>query len=186
MLDQLKLPQPVAEAQQWFVDFCGPLLRHWARRGNVAPGDVEDVVQEAFAVILEQLPRFTYDPNRRFRGYLRKVFAGCLGRYWERRRARRLEVPASGLASAAALEDDRSALSRLCDEDFDRFVLPRALAAVAADVQETTLEAFRRTVLAGEPVAAVAQALGLSAGAVRVAQFRVKQRLREVLGELVD
>jgi hypothetical protein len=66
-----------ADPAAWerFVRLYTPLLCHWARRVGSPRQDVEDLVQDVFAVLLRKLPEFRYNPGQRFRGWLRRTSA---------------------------------------------------------------------------------------------------------------
>jgi hypothetical protein len=57
LLDRLR---QTADPAAWerFVRLYTPLLCHWARRLGLASQDVEDLVQDVFAVLLRKLPEF--------------------------------------------------------------------------------------------------------------------------------
>ncbi len=59
------------------------------------------------------------------------------------------------------------------------FVLARALELVRGEFEVTTWQAFWRTTVDGQNPADVGRELGLSAGAVRQAKYRVLRRLRQ-------
>ena len=78
------LRQPSAtKAWERFVELYTPLLFHWARRLGLQESDAADLVQDILATLLEELPRFEYQPDKRFRGWLWTV---TLNRFRERRR----------------------------------------------------------------------------------------------------
>ncbi len=62
----------------------------------------------------------------------------------------------------------------------------RALEQIRAQFQAKTWKAFWRTSVDGLSAVEVADELGMSPGAVRVAKSRVLQRLRDELGELIE
>src|SRR5262245_37397575 len=70
-----RLGQPAERELAWnrFVRLYTPLLYHWARRLELSSADAADLVQEVFALLLRQLPRFAYDARKSFRGWLRIV-----------------------------------------------------------------------------------------------------------------
>jgi hypothetical protein len=69
-----RLRQPNQEAAwQRFVDLYAPLIFHWSKNQGLTPTDASDLVQDVLAIVVEKLPEFEYDPQRRFRGWLRTV-----------------------------------------------------------------------------------------------------------------
>jgi RNA polymerase sigma-70 factor (ECF subfamily) len=63
-------------------------------------------------------------------------------------------------------------------------LLRSALERVRTQVRENTWRAFVGTALEGRPAGDLAEELGMTPGAVRVARSRVLQRLRSELGDL--
>jgi len=49
-----------------FAEIYTPLLFRWAE-------DADELVQEVFALLMRELPRFAYDPGKRFRGWVRTL-----------------------------------------------------------------------------------------------------------------
>jgi len=176
------------------VELYGPLVSHWVRTAGLGEGDAADVVQEVFRAAMGGIDRFRRDRRGdSFRAWLRVIARSKTADHF-RRRAREpeygtesvLERGAAGAAGAHLEEEDttegegETPVERaLVDE-----LLRAALESVRARVKPHTYEAFSRTVLDGRPPADVAEELGMTAGAVRVAKTRVLQRLRAELGEL--
>ena len=77
-------------------------------------------------------------------------------------------------------------MSRVWNLEHDRFVLNYLLSSIGDRFQESSVTAFRGVVLEERPAQEVADQLGMSVGAVRVAQSRVLRALREVGAGLVD
>ena len=73
-----KIQNPATEsdrqiAWQRFVEFYTPMLLLWARRLGTQEADTADLVQNVFAVVVKEMPKFRYDPNKKFRAWLRTI-----------------------------------------------------------------------------------------------------------------
>ena len=79
----------------------------------------------------------------------------------------------------AELEDPHSSLSRVWNEEHDRYVLAHLLNQVKAEFRPNTLDAFSRMAIQQEKVDDVAADLGMSVNAALIARSRVMKRLRE-------
>ena len=180
-----------ADAGAWgrFVALYAPLLRDWLRRNGVPPHDHDDLVQDVLHAVAQEMPDFTYDRRAGgFRGWLRTVLTNRLRNYWRQRLSR---PPATGDGRFAAtvmeqLEDPRSGMAEVWDREHDEHVVAALLGLVRGDFEPETWEAFRRTALDGQAVAAVAEALGLTANAVKLARHRVLKRLRREAEGLIE
>jgi len=182
-----RLHQPAGQgvsAGAWthFVRLYTPLLYHWARRLASRQEDADDLVQEVFAVLIQKLPEFTYDPDSSFRSWLRTIL---LNKWRDQRRRQAALPPRAPLPSLADLpspaEEDIFA-----EAEYQRHLLGQALELMQADFQATTWAAFREHGLNGRSAAEVAAELGISIGAVYAAKFRVIARLRENLRGLLN
>jgi RNA polymerase sigma-70 factor (ECF subfamily) len=178
-----RLRQP-GEQDAWtrFVKLYTPLLYAWAHRLGLQDQDAADLVQDVFALLVQKLPQFKYDPQNSFRSWLRTV---TLNKWRDRRRR---HVPAAAGPDGAALAD----LAAPADDDafgeaeYRQHLVSRALQLMQAEFAPRTWKACWEHVVAGRPAAEVAAELGISVGSVYVAKSRVLSRLREELQGLMD
>ena len=87
---------------------------------------------------------------------------------------------------ADQLEDPDSQLSRAWDVEHDKIVLSKLLDRIEPDFKARTIEAFRRVAIVREDEKAVADDLGMTVNAIRIAQSRVLRTLRQLAAGLVD
>jgi RNA polymerase sigma-70 factor (ECF subfamily) len=179
LLERLRQP---ADQESWpkFVKLYTPLIYYWARRTGLQEADAADLVQEVFAVLVKKLPEFTYAPGKSFRGWLRTV---TLNKWRERERRRTVPVVPADEAPEVAVPDDAEVL---WDSEYRQHVFRRALELMQTEFQPATWKACWEQVMGGKSATAVAAELGLSAGAVRAAKFRVLCRLRSELNGMLD
>jgi RNA polymerase sigma-70 factor (ECF subfamily) len=163
------------EAWERFVELYSPVLYGWARRSGLTDQDACDVVQDVFLLLFEKLPEFTYDPQKgRFRGWLRTVASNKL-----RQRARRKQETLVGENEALLEQVDGDGVSGSWDEEFRADLIRQAMLVMQRDFETSTWKACWETAFRGRNAAEVADALGMSVGAVYVARSRVLRRLRE-------
>jgi RNA polymerase sigma-70 factor (ECF subfamily) len=176
-----RLPRP-DEPAAWerFVRLYTPLLCHRAGRLGLHGADAADLVQDVFAVLVQKLPEYRYDPQRRFRGWLWTIL---LNKYRARQRRPVTWHQAEGDALAALPAPPPAGLD---EEEHRQYLVQRALQLMQAEFQPSTWKAFWESVVVGRPAAEVARALGLSENAVYLARGRVLRRLRTDLEGLLD
>src|SRR5262249_50294958 len=134
---------------------------------------------EVLVVVVRRLPEFAH--SRRmgaFRKWLKSVAKNKLGDYL--RSPARWQAGSSDLV-LAQLEDPDSALSREWDRQHARHLAHALLQSIQHEFEPSTWDAFHRVTMLGEPTAAVAAALGVTANAVMIAKSRVLARLRQEL-----
>jgi RNA polymerase sigma-70 factor (ECF subfamily) len=169
-------------AWERFVQLYTPLLCHWVRRLGIEGQDGADLVQDIFTVLVQKLPAFSYDPNKRFRAWLWTVVRNCC-----RERSRRRQVPIQPgepeILSQATIPD---IAEDVADEEYRCYLTRRALELMQAEFQPATWKAFWESVVNQRPAAEVAAELGLTENAVYLAKGRVLHRLREELKGLLD
>jgi RNA polymerase sigma-70 factor (ECF subfamily) len=142
------------------------------------PHLAEDVTQEVMVTVLTALPRYV-DQGRPFAAW---VFGIAANKISESRRSatRRRESPVDVLPDGGAdprLEPETAVL---------RLETNAYVAALLAELPEQQAEVLRLRVAAGLSAEETAAVLGMTAGAVRVAQHRALTRLRTRLVEQVS
>jgi RNA polymerase sigma-70 factor (ECF subfamily) len=178
-----------AAAWERLVTLYGPLVFHWCRRWKLGEPDVADILQEVFQAVFLHVADFRKERQAdSFRGWLKRITQNKVLDHF-----RRVGREPQGVGGS----DAQSRLSQLPfpqlseqenngDEPAVRNLLHRALDLIRQDFEERTWQAFWRTAVEGHSPQDVAEALSMSAGAVRVAKCRVLHRLREELGEVID
>jgi RNA polymerase sigma-70 factor (ECF subfamily) len=185
LLQKLRAPdQP--RAWERFVQLYTPLLLTWGRKAGLQPQDAADLVQEIFATLVRQLPKFQYDPDRKnFRGWLRTI---CLNKWRDRGRRRAANMANAADADLADLPSPDSA-DAFWEQEHQAYLVRQALACfeeLKSEFEPRTLQCCLEVVVHQRPVADVAAELGLSENAVYIAKLRVLRRLRDELAEFLD
>jgi RNA polymerase sigma factor (sigma-70 family) len=183
----LRLRRQPADEDAWarFVAGYEPLIRSWCRDRGLDDADVDDVGQDVLTKLVTALRTFSYDPSKRFRGWLRIVVSHALSDYQTQRR----REPARGSGDSRVLE--QLANQEACDDfvarldrAFDLERLDRAMAMIQARVAPHNWQAFAMTTLEGRSVAETAAALGLEPGMVYVARLRIQKKLKDQIQRL--
>jgi RNA polymerase sigma-70 factor (ECF subfamily) len=180
LLERLRGSNPQTDWVR-FVHLYTPLLCHWAQKLGAAGPDVDDLTQEVFAVLLQKLPAFHYDPGQRFRGWLWTIIRN---KYRERLRRK------SGAQGAAVpmLEDPAQSdpLDEVIELEYRQHIMQGALQLIQNEFETPTWQAFWECTVNERPAAEVAADLGLSVASVYAAKSRVLRRLREEMQGLLD
>jgi RNA polymerase sigma factor (sigma-70 family) len=169
-----------------FVEIYAPLVYRFARKRGLQDADAADLAQEVLQAVAGASRRLEYDPGRgTFRGWLFTVARNRLHNFLLRRRrymAALVELgPDECLDDYPAPTQEESAL---WEQEYRRRLFDWATEQVRREFQDTTWQAFWRTAVDGEGAKQVAEALGMSVGAVYIAKSRVLARLREQIEEL--
>lgn len=180
LLERLRQPFD-AEAWERFVALYAPLIHSWARSLGLQASDAADLVQEVFVTLIKVLPTFAYDRKQSFRRWLRTVTLNCW-RDDRRRGAQRLQAEGVSMNDVVAPDE----LEARWDAQYREHLICQALRVMRSDFQETTWKACWAVVVEHRPAAAVAAEFGMTVGAVYAAKFRVLDRLRQELDELLD
>ena len=178
LLERLHSP---AQPRAWeeFVELYTPLLFLWSRRLGLQAQDAADLVQDVFALLVQNLPQFRYEPGKSFRAWLKTVFLNK----WRNRQAARGPVPLSPDEAARLAAPELPALE---EAEYRDYLVGRALQVMQAEFQPVTWQACWQFVVEGRPAAEVAAELGVTPNAVYLAKARVLRRLREELQGLLD
>ena len=172
------------DAAEWarFVELYTPVIRAFiGARGDEAPSDVDDVVQEIFVRLVNVLRAGTYRPEKgRFRAYLGTMVRRLL----IDRHRRSLARGAGETVSAEEVEilDETPDAAAYVDM---HLMEARHAAAVEHVLSRTMLDprtvaAYRAYALNGEPAADVATRLGITHNALRQIKYRVDRMIAAV------
>lgn len=179
LIDRLR--EPTGNAWEEFVRLYTPLLYLWANRAGLQDADAADLVQEVLVLLLAKLPSFRHERPGSFRAWLRTV---TLNKWRERQR--RAAVPVVGNTEALDAIAQPDSVRDFWETDYRRHLVRQAMTLMQVEFQPTTWKACWEHVVNDKPAVQVGAELGLSAGAVRAATFRVLHRLRRDLKELLD
>jgi RNA polymerase sigma-70 factor (ECF subfamily) len=174
------------DAHAWaeFVELYAPLVYRLARRHGLQDADAADLTQEVLQAVAHAAPRFSYDPERgSFRGWLFTVARRQLGRFAQ---ARGREPRGGGGPEADELLRQQPAPEEVAawEYEYRQRIFEWAAERVRSQFRPVTWEAFWRTTVEGQDVRPVAEALGVSAGAVYIARNRVLARIKEQVRQL--
>ena len=170
-----------------FVALYEPLVQRMARAKGLQDADARDVCQEVFRAVASAIERWDPDPDKgSFRGWLFRIARNLVVNFLasQRRHSRGSgSTSVQEMLAAQPSPQDAQAEAEFAAA-FQRQAFRWAAERVKTEFADATWLAFWRTGVEGRAVAAVAQELGLSAGAVYVARSRVLARLRECVEQL--
>jgi RNA polymerase sigma-70 factor (ECF subfamily) len=178
-----RLQRDDAGAWERFVGLYRPLVLHWCKQAGVDGSDAEDVAQEVFLAVSGGLPQFERQREGSFRTWLRGITRHKLADHYRRRQ--RQPAAAGGTDALQRLQELPETPDPASDATELRELYRRALELIRGCFEERTFQAFWATAVEGRPTDAVAESLGMSAVAVRIAKSRVLARLRQDLGDLI-
>lgn len=181
LLRQLRSPR-ADSAWQRFVELYAPLIFYWGRQRGLAPDDAAELVQEVLADLVTRLPTFEYDPQRRFRGWLRTVVVNRAINFLRRRQA----APQSGQDMALRLAAKADEQDLLAEAEYHSHIAKRRLLQLRGEVGETTWQAAWLQLVHGRKAGEVAEQLKISRNAAYLAKSRALARLRQDLDGLFD
>jgi RNA polymerase sigma-70 factor, ECF subfamily len=170
------------DAWERFVEMYTPLFYAWTKRLQLDDHEAADLVQDLFAVLVEQLPGFVYDPHKSFRAWLKTVLLNRWRNYLHRRSAENLVHPID-MNEVAVVENP---LLEMEEAEHRQYLVGRALALMRTEFQPDTWQACWEFVVCGRRAEEVAAELGISLNAVYLAKGRVLRRLREELAGLLE
>ncbi|MHB2020346.1 MAG: RNA polymerase sigma factor [Candidatus Xenobia bacterium] len=138
----------------------------------VGAADAPDATQEAFVAAWQALGRFR--PRQPFAPWLMTIATNrCLNRLRSRKRSR-----------LSTIEDVHFKLrdeAPMPDEQWEREEQKAALEVALHELPETPMAIVTLHYMEGIPCAEIARLLGMQESAVKVALFRARQKLREIL-----
>lgn len=168
------------EAWGEFVAIYEPLIYRVARAKGLQHADAQDMTQEVFAAVGKAIDRFDPSSERgSFRAWLFQITRNLVINFITRGK----EPRGTGDTDMQMLFQEQPSTDRASETlfslEYQREVFRWAAQQVKTQFQEDSWRAFWQTGVEGESIEDVAQALGKSPGAVRIARCRVLTRLKE-------
>src|SRR4051812_40112478 len=173
-----------AEAWAEFVEIYTPIIGRLAARRGLQEADAADLTQEVFHAVASAIDRWDPDPARgSFRGWLsaiaRNLIVNLLAAQFRHPRGTGDTGFQKFLESQPAPEGEES---RIFEDEYRRRIFAWAADRVRDGFQAATWEAFWGTAVEGRGAKEVAEALGMTVGAVYIAKSRVMARVKREIG----
>jgi RNA polymerase sigma-70 factor (ECF subfamily) len=175
------------DKESWrdFVGIYAPLVYGFARRRGLQDADAADVTQDVLRAVAQAVDRLDYDPEKgSFHSWLFKVAHRKL---LDHQAGQRRCCRGTGDSAVQELLEEQPAPAEdqsRWDAEYEHRLFTWAAGHVRGRFTTATWQAFWDTAVAGKPAREVADALGLSVGAVYIAKSRVQARLREEIQRL--
>lgn len=169
-----------------FVEIYTPLIFGFCRGRGLQEADAADVAQEVMRAVSRSIGRFDYKPEQgTFRSWLFTVTRNKFNNFLEKRRA---HPQGTGETVVQELLEAQPCPEKdgTWDVEYHRRLFEWACEQIRGEFNENTWQAFLRTATNEESGEEVAQALGMSVGAVYIAKSRVRARLRECVSNVAE
>lgn len=193
-------PESAAALEAICRTYWQPLYAY-VRRCGQSPEDAQDLTQEFFSRLLEKHWLDSVDPAKgKLRTFLMVALKNFLGKEWRRASAQKRAGSHSHATFDTAFAESRLAADTATlapDEAFDRqwaltlleLTINRLRAEFAVAGKPDEFEALKSCLMTARGAidyATIAQQLGLSEGAARVAVHRLRKRFREIYREEIS
>lgn len=186
----LRLRDPL-DQQAWvqFVSIYEPLILRLMRQRGMQDADARDVTQQVILAVNQAVD--SWHPDGREASFRRWLFAIArnLALKFIQRTATARGPGRRGVGGTDMVDllnnlpaPDHRTVTEF-DEEYRTEIFHWAAERVRSEFRESTWEAFWRTCVLNEPIAAVADRLGMTTGNVYVARTRVIARMRQKVEE---
>lgn len=163
-----------------FLLVYSPLLRFWIRRKSVNPHAEDDILQECMHSIVTGIPQFERDAAKgTFRGCLKTIVQRRVADHFRNQPNERSSPQA--LLAAIPIPDQKDPEDLEAEQQAFQKLKTRAMELIRQSTNQKTWQMFWLTSIEGVPTSVVAHQFQVTPDAVRVARFRVKQRIKELL-----
>ena len=165
----------------------GPLVLRWCKFMGLQDADTADMCQEVFLAVHLKIGEFRREPpEKTFRKWLRTIARNEIIDRW--RRNRRQPEAVGGSEAQAVLNEwpAETPEEETAVEEEKSLLMRRALELLQTDFRPETWKAFWRTWIDDVSPKEIAAELQVSLGAVYTARSRVRRRLKQEFGDLLD
>jgi RNA polymerase sigma-70 factor (ECF subfamily) len=174
----VRLQHSPSDQDAWneFVERYGRRIRGWCCQWGLQEADAQDVTQTVLLKLLRAVQTFHYDPQQKFRAWLKTVTHHA----WQDLVRGRKQIAIGGdvaigdpLQSLSARDD----LAAWMEGAYEQELLEAALVRVRPRVKEQTWEAFCLTTYEGLSGAEAAERLGIAITSVYKAKSNIQKLL---------
>ena len=175
-----RLGQFPTDQQAWekFVDRYGPKIYAWCLHWKLQQSDAEDVTQSVLLKLASYMARFSYDPNKSFRAWLKTVTRHAWADLRESHKPGAVgsgdSVVMESLASIEAHDD----LSARLEQEFDSELYEEASARVQLRVTPEKWEVFQLLAVEGLSGEEVARRTNMKVATAYVVRGKVQKLLQ--------
>jgi RNA polymerase sigma-70 factor (ECF subfamily) len=178
----LKVKAKDPSAQQQMILWVLPLINKWCRSVTDSH-DREEILQEVFKSLFSSIGAFEQREGKSFRGWLRMITSNKIRDFFRQRK----EKPhAVGGDVFQKLLDQMIHDMNHDDEDDADTLLWQAIEQMRGSFSKHVFEAFWLSEVEGLSASEIQKKLGTNPNAIRTAKCRVRQRLRQVYGDLAS
>lgn len=167
------------EAWDEFTAAYRPLIVRVALAKGLQHADAEDLAQEVLAIVGQKIGEFDTSKAGSFRGWLGTITRNLVVNHLTRGKGPIGSGDSAVDAMLQQVPDESDATATAFDLELRRVQFRAAAETVKKQFSESIWQAFWLTTVERLSVAEVAERLGKSEGAIRMAKCRVMTRLRE-------
>lgn len=176
------------DPQAWcrLAQIWTPLIYTRCRRHGLNPEDAEDVTQNVLIRIFAGFSKFHRDGSKhRFRFWIATITRNALADFFKLRKSHPVAAGGSDARQVMESQPDPAAQD---DSDWcgPPQVVAQAMRIVERDVAANSWRAFQLVQFKNLTPRQTAEQLGISEGAVRVANHRIRERLRTELQGMLE
>ena len=182
LLERVKAEDPYAWTR--FVELYGRLIYRWCQRRGLGEHDAADVSQLVFVTLHQKLDTFSRNrPGDSFRGWLYTITSNKIRDFFRQQNKQDRGGAGEQPLESLVVADDPSSVREVSEER--ALLAHRMLELVRGEFLDVHFQAFCRRI-DGQDTADVAADLNINKMAVYNAVARIKRRLREEFGDVVD
>ena len=184
LLNQLRHQPSDSDSWNRFVGIYQSKITNWCIGWGLQRSDAEDVAQNVLLAMSKKMKDFKYDPNGRFRAWLKTVSYGAWVDYVKSKNRQPSGTGADDMHEILAAAHTRDEFVANMDEECHQEMMQPAMLIVRRRVKEHNWQAFHRTVFEEIPGVQVAKDLNMAVTAVYKARGRIKQMLAEEIDRM--
>ncbi len=174
------------EAFRRITELFSSLVYYWCRASGLSHADVEDVAQQIFFTISRGLGQFQRDnPNQCFRAWIRTIARSRITDHW--RWVAQQPVAEGGSDGSRILAEWPESIDEEEQLRFEtRLLFEKAVKLIQEQFSQRDFQVLWKVAVDGQSPSDVAKEFGISPGAVHIIKSRIKARVLEEFGDLID
>ena len=156
------------------------LVCYWCWKKGVCPEDTLDISQETFVAVHQYLGSFQRNSQSGgFRAWIKRITHNKINDHFRKQHKDNVVDPS--ILDKIVFLDDKQEVSWECQELFKK-----AVELMRQEFSQRDFEAFWRNSVDGITATEIARELGTTSNALHIAFSRIRYRVREVFGDMIE
>ena len=169
-----------------FTKLYKKLILFWIKEYNVPSVDSDDVFQDVMLTVSNRIRKFQKSENSKFRNWLRTIVCSRSMDYHNKNKINRKKSQLSSISKIPDVKYSADAITEEQEKKEQKILSQQIISMLKETCSPEHLKAFELVTIKGMTSVAVAELLDMTPDNVRQINCRIRKKIRDEFGDLLD